>query len=623
MTYTSYETKPGDTWDIIAHKMYGDAFLAPTIMAANHSVALESVLPAGLKLDIPVRTDPVTGSDLPPWKTDEGNIPDLPVGPGTDIPIITVPPTPLAFAATYPKVVGNKILFAINRTGVYTYSVERANGTVIASSPSYNFTAGFPVSTPDINDGGQFVVKVGPLVSGILTIGGTGVPLYFTTQPYYDTFQDNKFIRYAISKDGDFPVKLTRLPENTSPYDQILSHLPSILKSVPVVTPDQYKIDVGTLTATLNAFTVVLTDLPVWLLGVGVTYSPITRDCTLWVKYSEPLEGSIERDDASSISGTTTGGNPWVDRQFIPGETEFAAYGYNALYRFNPIAPNTSGVKQGELHKVTFRRISNRTDQYSFDFTPPLDQTFEPIVLDIGGVALVACSGSGPGFNSDITVSEFGGYTDLSFLLAASGVYQLDIRVWDDTDTEVWGVIVDMVNMSDPALPPIFSPTNVPHFQVTPALADGTYRLRMQGHSCSSTWKTSNPFNVGTVAVPDPPVVTGPITPKLETWGLPKHLTISIAGTSENWTFSLATTEPPASGYQWQIFVDGEMTKTSALPVNAPWQCNRPLWIMVTKPRIGLAGLWEYEFSGPGAINSWSDNNTFSLIIVVFNELPA
>ena len=65
MTYT---TISGDTWDIIAYKLYGIETMADRLMAVNHRLLDYFVFPAGVVLDVPeVEQEAIDG--LPPWMT--------------------------------------------------------------------------------------------------------------------------------------------------------------------------------------------------------------------------------------------------------------------------------------------------------------------------------------------------------------------------------------------------------------------------------------------------------------------------------------------------------------------------------------------------------------------------
>lgn len=72
MAYTEFWehiTTEGERWDTIAYKYYGDATQYEPIVVSNPYVAIVPVLPAGLKLQIPViqNTNEVTVEGLPPW----------------------------------------------------------------------------------------------------------------------------------------------------------------------------------------------------------------------------------------------------------------------------------------------------------------------------------------------------------------------------------------------------------------------------------------------------------------------------------------------------------------------------------------------------------------------------
>ena len=71
--YLEHITKDGDRWDLIAWQYYGDAMRYEEIILANPDVPIWPVLPAGVRLLIPV-LDTETQADaagLPPWKTNE------------------------------------------------------------------------------------------------------------------------------------------------------------------------------------------------------------------------------------------------------------------------------------------------------------------------------------------------------------------------------------------------------------------------------------------------------------------------------------------------------------------------------------------------------------------------
>jgi len=67
--FVEYVTQDGDRWDLIAFKMYGDAYAYEPIIVANPHVPIRAVLPGGIKLRVPVRETPVLADpSVPPWK---------------------------------------------------------------------------------------------------------------------------------------------------------------------------------------------------------------------------------------------------------------------------------------------------------------------------------------------------------------------------------------------------------------------------------------------------------------------------------------------------------------------------------------------------------------------------
>jgi phage tail protein X len=69
--FTTYETTGGENWGLIAYKAYGDAALIKPITDANPTVKIDTVLPSGLVLSIPIITEnenSISPDLLPPWK---------------------------------------------------------------------------------------------------------------------------------------------------------------------------------------------------------------------------------------------------------------------------------------------------------------------------------------------------------------------------------------------------------------------------------------------------------------------------------------------------------------------------------------------------------------------------
>ena len=64
---TTYTTVLGDTWDVIAKKVYGNELLADLLMANNFDLLDIMIFSSGTKVNIPdkpLKAD----TDLPPWR---------------------------------------------------------------------------------------------------------------------------------------------------------------------------------------------------------------------------------------------------------------------------------------------------------------------------------------------------------------------------------------------------------------------------------------------------------------------------------------------------------------------------------------------------------------------------
>lgn len=63
----TYTTTQGDMWDLIAKRLYGAEASLNVLLEANQQYADIVVFPAGIVLEVPEYTAPVT-STLPPWR---------------------------------------------------------------------------------------------------------------------------------------------------------------------------------------------------------------------------------------------------------------------------------------------------------------------------------------------------------------------------------------------------------------------------------------------------------------------------------------------------------------------------------------------------------------------------
>lgn len=62
-----YQTIQGDTWDIIAKKVYGDEKHMDFLMAHNFPLLDQLVFSTGVQVKVPDLPENVS-SDLPPWR---------------------------------------------------------------------------------------------------------------------------------------------------------------------------------------------------------------------------------------------------------------------------------------------------------------------------------------------------------------------------------------------------------------------------------------------------------------------------------------------------------------------------------------------------------------------------
>lgn len=70
MNYLQHVTKAGERWDQLAKRYYGDPMDYERIIAANPDIAIDTTLPGGVVLVIPVVEveDVIASEELPPWK---------------------------------------------------------------------------------------------------------------------------------------------------------------------------------------------------------------------------------------------------------------------------------------------------------------------------------------------------------------------------------------------------------------------------------------------------------------------------------------------------------------------------------------------------------------------------
>lgn len=65
-----YRTENGDTWDLIAYKIYGNELHMHELMRANVNLIGVAIFDANIPIIVPKleKSDFSTNSNLPPWK---------------------------------------------------------------------------------------------------------------------------------------------------------------------------------------------------------------------------------------------------------------------------------------------------------------------------------------------------------------------------------------------------------------------------------------------------------------------------------------------------------------------------------------------------------------------------
>ena len=63
-----YQTIQGDTWDIIAVRVWGTESPTGVLIAANPAHAGTVIFPSNVKLNVPDLPDPEPSDNLPPWR---------------------------------------------------------------------------------------------------------------------------------------------------------------------------------------------------------------------------------------------------------------------------------------------------------------------------------------------------------------------------------------------------------------------------------------------------------------------------------------------------------------------------------------------------------------------------
>lgn len=354
---------------------------------------------------------------------------------------------------------------------------------------------------------------------------------------------------------------------------------------------------------------------PTWLTDVSVTFDSTSHDASMWVNIvnDENVEMSVQRSDGSPMEGLTWGGGSWVQYTWLPGTTDYANP-YSEVFRFNGTLPGQGGIIGGVEYKFRIRRTQYPNDIFTFNWTAPYSSinTQEVLVFTPTEPTLPACS-HGPNIVSIIYTLP----TQLSFLFDAEGVYSFKWRIKPSNGGgTLRNGITSMVNGNSAA----FNPSNQPFISYT-TLPAGDYILEIEGNSCTSNVSTKN-FTIVSNEY-EPPVVSGPIIPKIYSKGLKEHIDITISGTSGNWTLNdIATMEPPAPGYEYRYVIGGHVFTQSTPLTNYKWESDMPCRIIKSKSKIGLQGgmnMYDYQAD---SLDQFSRNCTAGITIIIFNESP-
>lgn len=67
MLNNTYTTVSGDTWDIVAYKVYGNEMYMDTLIKTNIEYKDTYIFPAGVVLTLP-EIELTVSESLPPWK---------------------------------------------------------------------------------------------------------------------------------------------------------------------------------------------------------------------------------------------------------------------------------------------------------------------------------------------------------------------------------------------------------------------------------------------------------------------------------------------------------------------------------------------------------------------------
>ena len=65
---STYSTSQGDTWDLIAYRLYRNEFLMAPLLEANHDYIDMVIFPSGIALTVPPIVENVSAGSVAPWR---------------------------------------------------------------------------------------------------------------------------------------------------------------------------------------------------------------------------------------------------------------------------------------------------------------------------------------------------------------------------------------------------------------------------------------------------------------------------------------------------------------------------------------------------------------------------
>ena len=66
--FIEHVTTEGERWDLLAFRYYSDVNQMGLLIENNPHVPITPHFPSGLKIRIPIISQPTTDTDLPPWR---------------------------------------------------------------------------------------------------------------------------------------------------------------------------------------------------------------------------------------------------------------------------------------------------------------------------------------------------------------------------------------------------------------------------------------------------------------------------------------------------------------------------------------------------------------------------